>query len=61
VKTTLEIPESLFRQTKAAAAMRGESLKGFITDAIQAHLEGQDAGPAVQGWRSVFGPEKSLF
>jgi hypothetical protein len=56
VKTTLEIPDELFRQTKASAALRGESLKDFVTAALRAHLEGQAAeAPRDRGWRSVFG------
>jgi len=56
MKTTLEIPDDLFRQTKATAAMRGESLKEFVTEALQAHLERQTAGASAQrGWQSVFG------
>jgi hypothetical protein len=56
VKTTLEIPDDLFRQTKATAAMRGESLKDFVAEALQAHLERAAAGASTQrGWRSVFG------
>jgi hypothetical protein len=56
VKTTLEIPEDLFRQTKAIAALRGESLKDFVTAAIRAHLKAPAGeGQADRGWRSVFG------
>jgi len=56
MKTTLEIPDDLFRQTKATAAMRGESLKEFVTEALQAHLERQTAGASARrGWQSVFG------
>jgi len=56
VKTTLEIPDDLFRQTEAAAAVRGESLKDFVTEALQAHLERQTIGVLPRlGWRSVFG------
>jgi hypothetical protein len=59
MKTTLEIPDDLFRQSKATAAMRGESLKEFFTEAIQAHLERQAPGASSQrGWRSVFGKAK---
>jgi hypothetical protein len=56
VKTTLELPEDLFRQAKATAAVRGESLKELVTAALRAHLEDQagEASPA-RGWRSVFG------
>lgn len=57
MKTTLEIPDDLFRQTKAAAALRGESLKDFVTRALQEHLERQVSADASaeQGWRAVFG------
>jgi hypothetical protein len=56
MKTTLEIPDDLFRQTKATAALRGESLKDFVTAALRAHLT-SGTGPASpeSGWRSVFG------
>lgn len=56
MKTTLEIPDDLFRQSKATAAIRGESLKVFFTEALQAHLERQTAGTgSPRGWQSVFG------
>jgi Arc/MetJ family transcription regulator len=60
VKTTIELPDTLFRQTKAAAALRGESIKDFVTAALRAHLESQ-ASDAQQerGWRSVFGKASS--
>jgi hypothetical protein len=56
MKTTLELPDDLFRQSKATAAMRGESLKDFFTEALQAHLERQPGGVrSPRGWQSVFG------
>jgi hypothetical protein len=56
MKTTLEIPDDLYRQTKATAALRGESLKDFVTEALKIHLERQTSGASAQrGWRSVFG------
>jgi hypothetical protein len=56
MKTTLEIPDDLFRQTKAMAALRGATLKDFITEALQAYLELQTPGASSpRGWRSVFG------
>jgi nitroimidazol reductase NimA-like FMN-containing flavoprotein (pyridoxamine 5'-phosphate oxidase superfamily) len=56
VKTTLEIPDDLFRRTKSVAALRGESLKEFVTEALEAHLEQQAGGASSpRGWRSVFG------
>jgi len=56
VKTTLEIPDDLFRRTKATAALRGESLKEFVSEALEAHLERRVANDSsLRGWRSVFG------
>lgn len=55
MKTTLEIPDDLFRQSKATAALRGESLRIFFTEALQAHLERQASGGSPRGWQSVFG------
>lgn len=55
MKTTLEIPDDLFKKTKATAALRGESLKDFVTEALQAHLERQAPAGSPRGWQSVFG------
>lgn len=56
MKTTIEIPDDLFRRTKATAALRGESLRDFITDALRDRLDLQASQAAdLPGWRSVFG------
>ena len=57
MKTTLELPDKLFREAKATAALRGESLKEFVTAAIQGHLTDKNAVPTArpEGWRKVFG------
>jgi hypothetical protein len=56
VKTTIEIPDRLFRQAKAVAALRAQSLKDLVTAALRAHLEtGAGAAPTEHGWRTVFG------
>jgi hypothetical protein len=56
VKTTLEIPDELFRATKARAASRGETLKTFVCDTLQARLEKEGGAPRREpGWRAVFG------
>jgi hypothetical protein len=56
MKTTLEIPDDLYRRTKATAALRGESLKDFVTEALEMYLGRQTPGASSQrGWRSVFG------
>jgi hypothetical protein len=39
VKTTLEIPDFLFRRAKSVAAERGILLRQFVTEAIQEKLK----------------------
>lgn len=59
MKTTLEIPDDVFRKSKAAAAMRGESLKDFVTESLRVRLaERSPDEHAVSGWRRVFGQAK---
>ena len=55
VKTTIEIPDEIFRQSKARAALRGEPLKAFVTAALSAYLEQPAAASSERGWRLVFG------
>ena len=38
MKTTVEIPDNLFREVKTAAARRGLSLKTFLTEALKEKL-----------------------
>lgn len=45
MKTTVEIPDDLFRAAKAAALMRGQTLKQLLTTAVEHELKGvQPAG-----------------
>jgi len=39
VKTTLEIPDPIFRRAKSAAAQRGIPLRAFVTEAVEEKLE----------------------
>ena len=34
MKTTIEMPDELFRKAKAVAALRGQSMKDFITQLL---------------------------
>ena len=38
MKTTLEIPDPLFRKAKSKAAERGQTLKQLVTEALQEKL-----------------------
>ena len=56
MKTTLEIPDPLFRRAKATAAQRGQSLKQFVTEALQDKLgNGRLAGKKEPEWMKLFG------
>ena len=39
MRTTIDIPDHLFRRIKATAAMRGETLKSFLLRAAKAELD----------------------
>ncbi len=56
MKTTLEIPDELYRQSKSTAALRGETLKEFVNTALKNHLH-QVTQPTSKnsGWRRAFG------
>ena len=60
--TTLDLPDPLFRKAKATAAERGQSLKEFVTEALQDKLQ-RPAGrtaPGEPGWMQGFGKLKRL-
>jgi hypothetical protein len=62
MKTTIEVPDSLFRKAKSTAAQRGQTLKQFVTEAIQEKL----AAKATKGstmepdWMLGFGQLRRL-
>jgi len=45
MRTTVEIPDELFRKAKAHAAMRGMKLKELIVDALRDRLDRNRAKP----------------
>ena len=61
VKTTVEIPDHLFRRAKSSAAQQGIPLKDFFTDAIRQHLQQKAAGPTTdKAWMKAFGALRDL-
>ena len=62
MKTTIEIPDPLFRKAKSRAAERGQSLKDFVTDALQARLatDGASGHPGEPAWMGGFGKLRHL-
>lgn len=62
MKTTLEIPDPLFRKAKATAAERGQTLKQLVTEALREKL-GAATGRAVSAepaWMQGFGRLRRL-
>ncbi len=56
MKTTIDIPDPLFRQVKVRAALKAQTMKAFVLEAILDKLQAEAAARDSQsGWRSVFG------
>ena len=62
MKTTLELPDPLFRKAKATAAERGQSLKAFVTEALRDKLAPATGRPGATEpkWMRGFGTLKRL-
>jgi hypothetical protein len=59
MKTTLEIPTTIFRRAKSKAAERGIPLRQFVTEAVEDKLK--SASPAGQKpWMKHIGKLKNL-
>ena len=56
MKTTLEMPETLYRRLKSHAAQRGVSVRLVVTEAVEATLrEQKPKNGKLTGWRAAFG------
>jgi hypothetical protein len=62
MKTTIEIPDPLFRRAKSKAAERGQTLKDFFTQALVEKLDNhaKKSGPAQPAWMQGFGKLRHL-
>lgn len=58
MKTTLEIPDFIFRRAKSVAAERGIPLRQFVTEAVQEKLRVSPDGE--KPWMKHFGKLKHL-
>ena len=59
MKTTLEIPDSIFRRAKSAAAARGVPLREFVTQAVRDKLAAKST-PPERPWVKHMGKLKHL-
>jgi hypothetical protein len=57
MKTTLEIPDFLFRRAKSLAAERGIPLRQFVTEAVQEKLK---TTPRDKPWMKHMGKLRHL-
>ena len=48
MRTTIDVPDSVFREIKALAALRGVSLKRFILDAVESAKNNPPAAAPVR-------------
>ncbi len=55
MKTTVELPDDLFRRAKASAAAQGMSLREFFSQALEARLRARSPRPAEPEWKSLAG------
>ena len=61
MKTTIEIPDPLFRKAKSKAAERGQTLKELVTEALQEKLAGPTGVRAGEPeWMQGFGKLRRL-
>ena len=64
MKTTIELPDALFRQSKALAAARGVTLRRFFSEALEEKLRhcarGGSAGNEEAPWMAGFGALSDL-
>ena len=60
MKTTVEIPDAVFRQAKARSAERGITLKQLFSEAIREHLLRSPGASAEPPWKKAFGGLRHL-
>ena len=54
MRTTIDLPDPLFREVKATAAMKGMRLKDYISEALQDKLN-MKPNPAEKPWMKFAG------
>lgn len=60
MKTTIEISDTIFRQVKATASLKGQTLKSFFLEALREKLSKETRKKTKHsGWRRTFGQASS--
>ena len=62
MKTTIDIPDPLFRRAKSRAAERGQTLRQLVAEALQEKLAGRrrQSAPGEPAWMQGFGSLRRL-
>lgn len=61
MKTTLEIPDPIYRQLKMTAAQQGKTVRSFVNDALVEKLRAPATGSAAPpAWTRAVGGLKHL-
>jgi hypothetical protein len=60
VKTTIELPDDLFREAKTVAARRGISLKSLVTNSLRESLAAVKSAPPDRPWMKFYGCMKDV-
>ena len=60
MKTTLEIPDPVFRRAKSVAAQRGIALRAFATEAVEEKLAAAASQKEEKPWVRLAGDLKHL-
>jgi len=60
VKTTVELPDALFRSVKAHAAQEGLSLRIFFERAVTSELRRKHEPVTTPGWKRSFGKLRDI-
>ena len=60
MKTTIELPDPLFRSAKAHAAQEGLSLRIFFERAVTSELRRKREAVTAPGWKRSFGKLKGI-
>lgn len=62
VKTTIDIPDDLFRKAKATAALRGISMRQFVAEALRGKIQipSEDSRANTPPWMRGFGALSDL-
>lgn len=55
MKTTLEIPDKIFRRAKSKAAEQGVPLRQFVSDAVEERLKRLSPSSQEKPWMKHFG------